>query len=141
MDPLNLLVLKSVNGVVFDAMALPSKPICRFSLVPYTEHDEAVLRLLAMPVTDQMIHYVACKLISAVGAPGHQPLPTPPVTPVRGKFSLKCAPCAPEWEFPPLEKFLSNLVAISNIHTPSVLGSMIYLKRILKELQSDKIST
>jgi hypothetical protein len=122
-------------------MAYLYNTVCPHSLIPYSEHDEAVLRLLAIPVTDQMIHYIASKLTSAVGAPGHQHLPTPPITPVRGKFALNSAPCAPEWEFPPLEQFLTDLIYNSHIHTASVLGSMIYLKRILKDLQSEKIST
>ncbi|KAG8761502.1 hypothetical protein FRC11_013796 [Ceratobasidium sp. 423] len=93
-----------------------------------------------MPVTDQMIHYIACKLAAAVGAPGYHHLPTPPVTPIRGKFAPNSAPCAPEWEFPPLEVFLKDLVSCSHVHTASALGSMIYLKRITKGLQSGTIN-
>ncbi|CAE6446570.1 unnamed protein product [Rhizoctonia solani] len=121
-------------------MTSTSARVCAYSLVPFEEHDEAIIRLLAMPVTDQMIHYIACKLAAAVGGPGHHHLPTPPVTPIRGKFALNGAPCAPEWDFPPLEVFLKDLVSYSHIHTASALGSMIYLKRITKGLQSGTIS-
>ncbi|CAE6431049.1 unnamed protein product [Rhizoctonia solani] len=120
-------------------MASTSDRVCAYSLVPFHEHDEAIIRLLAMPVTDQMIHYIACRLAAAVGATRHHHLPTPPVTPIRGKFALNSAPCAPEWDFPPLEMFLKNLVSCSRIHTASALGSMIYLKRIAKGLQSGTI--
>ncbi|KAG9104668.1 hypothetical protein FRC06_000054 [Ceratobasidium sp. 370] len=92
-----------------------------------------------MPVTDQMLQHVALKLTTALGTPGHQHLPTPPVTPIRGKFVPDNVTCAPEWDFPPLEKFLANLVYHSDIHTASVLGSMIYLQRITRALQSDSI--
>ncbi|KAF8761729.1 Cyclin [Rhizoctonia solani] len=120
----------------FDAMSSTSARVCPYSMVSYDEHDEAIVRLLAVPVTDQIIHYVACKLTGAVNTLGNRHLPTPPVTPIRGKFALNSAPCSPECEFPPLEIFLKDLVARSHIHTASVLGSMIYLKRITKCLQS-----
>ncbi|CAE6479532.1 unnamed protein product [Rhizoctonia solani] len=120
-------------------MASISARVCAYSLVSFDEHDEAIFRLLAMPVTDQMIHYIACRLSAAVGTTGHHHLPTPPVTPIRGKFALNSAPCAPEWDFPPLETFLRDLVSCSRIHTASALGSMIYLKRITKGLQSGTI--
>ncbi|CAE6502861.1 unnamed protein product [Rhizoctonia solani] len=120
-------------------MASTSARVCAYSLVPFHEHDEAIIRLLAMPVTDQMIHYIACRLAAAVGSAGHHHLPTPPVTPIRGKFALNSAPCAPEWDFPPLEMFLKDLVSCSLIHTAAALGSMIYLKRIVKGLQSGTI--
>ncbi|QRV91584.1 PHO85 cyclin-1 [Ceratobasidium sp. AG-Ba] len=110
--------------------------VCPNSLLPYLAHDENLLRLLAVPITGQMIHFVAQKLTAAVGSPGCQHLPTPPVTPIRGKFVPDSVTCAPEFEFPPLETFLTHLVFHSNVHTASVLGSMIYLKRITKDLQS-----
>ncbi|KAF8742134.1 Cyclin, partial [Rhizoctonia solani] len=117
-------------------MSSTSARVCPYSMVSYDEHDEAIVRLLAVPVTDQIIHYVACKLTGAVNTLGNRHLPTPPVTPIRGKFALNSAPCSPECEFPPLEIFLKDLVARSHIHTASVLGSMVYLKRITKCLQS-----
>ncbi|CAE6389433.1 unnamed protein product [Rhizoctonia solani] len=120
-------------------MTSTSARICANSLVPYHEHDEAIIRLLAMPVTDQMVHYFACKLTVAVGTPEPHHLPTPPVTPIRGRFALNSAPCSPEWEFPPLEVFLKDLASRSRIHTASVLGSLIYLKRITENLQSGTI--
>ncbi|KAG8742134.1 hypothetical protein FRC10_002004 [Ceratobasidium sp. 414] len=113
--------------------------ICKHSLLPFSTHDEDVLRVLAMPVTDQMLQHVALKLTAALGTPGHQQLPTPPVTPVRGKFVPDNVTCAPEWDFPPLEKFLADLIYNSDVHTASVLGSMIYLQRITRALQSDSI--
>ncbi|KAG9127200.1 hypothetical protein FRC07_000245 [Ceratobasidium sp. 392] len=118
---------------------MSSDPICKSSLLPFSAHDEDVLRILAMPVTDQMLQHVALKLTAAVGTPGHHHLPTPPVTPVRGRFALDNVTCAPEWDFPPLEKFLANLVLLSGIHTASVLCSMIYLKRVTRTLQSKSI--
>lgn len=115
--------------------------ICPSSLLPFGAHDEDVLRLLALPVTSAMIRHVSAKLLAAVGAPGQQHLlPTPPVTPIRGKFALGNVTCGPEWEFPPLEVFLTRLVMSSDIHTSSVLSSMIYLKRIMKSLESDRAS-
>ncbi|KAG9078809.1 hypothetical protein FS749_009128, partial [Ceratobasidium sp. UAMH 11750] len=118
---------------------MSSNSISKHSLLPFSAHDEDVLRVLAMPVTDQMLRHVALKLTAALGTPGHQHLPTPPVTPVRGKFAPDNVTCAPEWDFPPLEQFLTNLVYHSGIHTASVLGSMIYLQRIARGLQSDSI--
>ncbi|KAG8731238.1 hypothetical protein FRC12_019818, partial [Ceratobasidium sp. 428] len=118
---------------------MSSNQICKNSLLPLSAHDEDVLRILAMPVTDQMLQHVALKLTAAVCTPGYQHLPTPPVTPVRGKFAPNNVACAPEWDFPPLEKFLANLVLLSGVHTASVLCSMIYLKRITRALQSNAI--
>ncbi|KAF8609432.1 hypothetical protein BDV93DRAFT_602101 [Ceratobasidium sp. AG-I] len=112
--------------------------ICPSSLLPFSDHDEDILRLFALPVTNSMIRHVSVKLLAAVGVPGQQHLlPTPPVAPIRGNFAPSNLTCGPEWEFPPLEVFLTKLVLNSDVHTSSVLCSMIYLKRILRSLDSD----
>ena len=121
------------------SMSSPAREsICSSSLLPFSAHDEDILRLLALPVTNSMVRHVSVKLLATVGVPGQQHLlPTPPVTPVRGKFAPSNVICGPEWDFPPLEEFLTKLVLNSDIHTSSVLCSMIYLKRILRSLEFD----
>jgi hypothetical protein len=40
-----------------------------------------------------------------------------------------------EWEFPPLEKFLGDLVSLLHINTRVMLGGMVYLDRIWEDIQ------
>jgi hypothetical protein len=114
--------------------------VCPASLLAYTEHDGALLRLLAMPVTDQIVYYVAGRIRSALLVCEYEQ-PARYMSDIHRNSAPGCAPYRPKWELPPLEDFLAALVYWSDLPTAAALGSMIYLGRISNDLSSDKIST
>lgn len=86
------------------------------SQLPANQHDIYLLRFLSLPVTYQMVTYIAAYTTAIVDDVLHT-LPTPPET------SNSC-------RMPDLEDFIVHVCRQSNVSTSTLMVSVIYLARL-----------
>ena len=83
------------------------------SLMPQDHHNIRLLRLVHLPVTHEMVSYIAWLSHSIV---------------CDGDYSLSTSPESPE--VPDLEDFVTYVCYRSNVYTATLLSVIIYLERL-----------
>src|ERR1700733_1243948 len=89
------------------------------SQLPASQHDIYLLRLLSLPVTYQMVTYLA----SYTSAIVNEVLRTVPASQSSSGTKL-----------PDLEDFVLHVCRYSNVGTPTLMVSVIYLSRLRKRM-------
>ncbi|GAA5989902.1 hypothetical protein JCM10908_002370 [Rhodotorula pacifica] len=100
------------------------------SLVPRHWHDADLVELMQMPLSEEMISFVAARTMDAIKCrPPPQLPPSPPVTPgERPKSSY-----TPD-HLPPLDYFIHSILIKSRCHVPTLLCTLVYLERLKRRL-------
>lgn len=89
------------------------------SQLPASQHDIYLLRFLSLPVTYQMVSYIASYTFAIVDEVLHV------VPPSRSSSATK---------LPDLEDFILHVCRHSNVGTPTLMVSLIYLSRLRKRM-------
>ena len=96
------------------------------------QNKRALDYLCTMPVTKEMVSYMASKATSVIRCqqytPSQMPL-TPPTTP-----PAEGAPVCAEPPLPSVEAFITSLVQQSHVHVQTLLPTLVYLTRLQSKL-------
>lgn len=100
---------------------------------PLEAQNKAALDyLVTMPVTKEMVSYLASKASTVIHCqqytPSHMP-PTPPTTPPAEEDETCYDPALPS-----VEAFITSLVQQSHVHVQTLLPTLVYLDRLQKKL-------
>ncbi len=111
----------------------PQACICAPTRMAVVSNKTALKLFLQSPVSPHMVRVLAATASSVIDCSpqGEQPspcpsyLPSPPASPLPSPAAEK---------LPSLEAFISSLVSQSNVQTPTLMSSMIYLLRLKSKL-------
>jgi G1/S-specific cyclin PLC1 len=96
-------------------------------------NKEALDEFIQMPVTKDMISYLASKASTVIRCEHANAPPSPPQTPPAGNqdtdFTKPREPALPT-----LEQFITSLVDRSHVQVPTLMSSLVYLDRLQKKL-------
>lgn len=124
------------NPPLSSSMSIHSR--CPSSLVPWSRHNPDFVDLVHRKVTMDMVKYIAQQMArvipideSHMSMAGSSSLPTPPHTPAKATFA-ESEPPSPG--LVPLEDFIVHLINGSNVQVPTLLTTLIYLRRLKAKL-------
>ncbi|KAA8894351.1 hypothetical protein FN846DRAFT_786493, partial [Sphaerosporella brunnea] len=96
-------------------------------------NKEALDEFIQMPVTKEMISYLASKASTVIRCEQANLPPSPPQTPPQNNkaadFSKPREPALPS-----LEQFITSVVDRSHVQVPTLMSSLVYLDRLQKKL-------
>lgn len=116
-------------------MVVALKPTMRHpaSLVPVSEHDPALLDLLAATPSSRLLSYIAERAAEVVPVrmPPSSGLYTPPATPIKATHAEASPPQAvASPALVSLETFIRGVAIKSQVRTPTLLVTLVLLNRL-----------
>lgn len=103
---------------------------CSSSLVPTNTHDVQLLRLLSLPVSHQMVAYVAAFTNALVGDNLRVRSPTDSNESIEEEYYPRKQRSQRSSNLPKLEAFIHHVCKRSALSTPTLMTSLIYLSRL-----------
>ncbi|CAZ86534.1 unnamed protein product [Tuber melanosporum] len=94
---------------------------------------DALEEFIRLPVSKEMISYLAVKAANVIKCESNAALPpTPPSTPPNGGVEPDFSALKPT--LPTLEEFITSTVDRSRVQVPTLMSSLVYLQRLQKRL-------